>query len=235
MTRPKIKICGNTNLSDSKMVASFRPDYMGWIFSPHSIRQINQESAATFIQEVKQLQPKIQHVGVFAGNSVESIVDLNKFLTQNQAALDFFQVVESAEFVAELRKADSATAIIPVIRPTRKIQNADFEPYNTHKTFGRLDALDTLKADKKNSPPFYILDRFDATAKGGTGKQIDADFFAPVRFQFLVAGGINPTNALEILKLSGAIGIDLSSGVESTPGKKDKAKLEQLFRNVWDL
>ena len=236
MTRPKIKICGNTNLNDSKMIASFKPDYMGWIFSPHSIRQINQESAATIIQEVKQLQPQIQHVGVFAGNSVESIVKLNKFLTQSQVALDFFQVVESAEFVAELRKADAATPIIPVIRPTRKIQNADFELYELNITSNTTESFDTLnasKADKENSPPFYILDRFDITAKGGTGKQIDADFFAPVRFQFLVAGGINPTNALDIVKLSGAIGIDLSSGVESEPGKKDKAKIEQLFKNMW--
>ncbi|MBW7857037.1 MAG: hypothetical protein H3C43_01750, partial [Leptonema sp. (in: Bacteria)] len=110
------------------------------------------------------------------------------------------------------RKA-TTTPVIPVIRPTQKLSNTDFEP---------------------TAPSaFYILDKFDATAKGGTGKQIDADFFAPVRFQFLVAGGINPTNALNIVKLSGAIGIDLSSGVESEPGKKDKAKIEQLFKNMW--
>lgn len=184
---------------------------MGWIFSPHSIRQIDQNQAAAFIQEIKRIQPSIQHVGVFAANSVKSIVDLNEFLIKKKAALDYLQVVESIEFVAQLRKA-TTTPVIPVIRPTQKLSNADFEP---------------------TAPSaFYVVDRYDPVEKGGTGKQIDADFFAPVRFQFLVAGGINPTNAVEILKLSDAWGIDLSSGVESKPGKKEKTKLELLFRSL---
>jgi phosphoribosylanthranilate isomerase len=51
-----------------------------------------------------------------------------------------------------------------------------------------------------------------------------------VRYPFLIAGGINAENARRLLTESGAIGIDLSSGVESAPGEKDPRKLEDLFR-----
>ncbi len=212
-----IKICGNVRHVDAMLVASFNPDFMGWIFSPFSKRRLDRSRAARMIRSVRSRHPGIRHVGVFAGNSVLSILALGRYLAEHEASLDFFQVTEGAGFIHRLRDLQSgenipAAPVIPVLRPTQRIDDLDFV---------------------KTSPsPFWVLDRFDPVAKGGTGQQIDTSLFAPVRYPFLVAGGINAKNARDILKQSGAAGIDLSSGVESAPGEKDPQKLEDLFRNM---
>lgn len=189
---------------------------MGWIFSPFSKRRLDRSRAARMIRYVRSRHPGIRHVGVFAGNPVLSILALSRYLAEHEASLDFLQVFEGAGFIHRLRdlqKDESVTVpVIPVLRPTRRIDDLDFV---------------------KTSPsPLWVLDRFDPVAKGGTGQQIDTSLFAPVRYPFLVAGGINAKNARDILKKSGAVGIDLSSGVESAPGEKDPQKLEDLFRNM---
>ncbi len=207
-----IKICGNVLHEDAMLVASFHPDFMGWIFSPFSKRKVDRTRAARMIRFVRARHPQIRHVGVFAGNPVLSIVDLCKFLSAHDAPLDLLQVTEGAGFIKRLRDLlkGKSPAVIPVLRPTERITDLDFV---------------------KTSPsPLWILDRYDPVAKGGTGKPIDPSLFAEVRYPFLVAGGVNATNAHQILKASGAAGVDLASGIESSPGKKDPKKLEQFFQ-----
>jgi phosphoribosylanthranilate isomerase len=209
-----IKICGNVRHEDAMLVASFQPDFMGWIFSPFSKRRVDRSRAARMIRSVRLRHPGIRHVGVFAGNSVLSILALSRYLFEHEASLDFLQVTEGAGFIHRLRdlqkKESVAVPVIPVLRPTQRIDNLDFF---------------------KTSPsPLWVLDRYDPAARGGTGQTIDPSLFAPVRYPFLIAGGINAENARRLLTESGAIGIDLSSGVESAPGEKDPRKLEDLFR-----
>lgn len=241
---PYIKICGNLHATDSLLVASYAPDFMGWIFSPFSPRRIERLRAAHLIRRIREIQPSIRHVGVFAGNPPDWIVETDRRLRRSGGGLDYLQITESTGFIVRLRArlrythGVAATPVIPVIRPTAPISKQSF----------------AFTAPS----PFWILDRFDPHAKGGTGKRIPPEFFhslealerheakhpaaagqsveemptagRPAEYPFLIAGGIRPENAVEALRESGARGIDVSSGLERQPGVKDPELLKALFQ-----
>lgn len=83
-------------------------------------------------------------------------------------------------------------------------------------------------------PARYIL--ADA-ASGGSGTLCNWDYAAKLAAgrSVILAGGITPENAVEALRKTGACGIDLSTGVETSPGIKSKEKIEQLFKNLKTL
>ncbi len=91
--------------------------------------------------------------------------------------------------------------------------------------------IDTM-ADYKC--PARLIDAFSPEAYGGTGKRIDSEIVNAVREKHTLwlAGGINPGNIEDILKRFKPELIDLSSGVEESPGRKDPGKLEELFRRA---
>lgn len=216
---PFIKVCGNLHATDSLLVASFSPDFMGWIFSPFSLRRIERLRASHLIRRIRESHPRIRHVGVFAGNGPREILEIDRRLRRAGSPLDYLQVTEGIGFIARLRAklrlahGVNATPVVPVIRPTEEVGDRSF----------------AFTAPS----PFWILDRFDPRAKGGTGQRIPPEFFdasRPLRYPFLIAGGIRPENALQALRETGARGVDVSSGLELRPGVKDPALLEALFR-----
>ncbi len=205
--KPIIKICGNQNLENAIMVASFKPDFMGWIFSPRSKRQIFPENAKRYINIIRDKYPEIFHIGVFADNSIENIIKISNFLKEE---FKFIQVVEESKFITELRKKIDIE-VIPVIRPKDKLNENLFA-----ETF---------------PSPFWIIDKYDDQQKGGTGKSVPLDFFEKkIHFPFLIAGGINKDNFLEYIESTGAIGIDINSGVEESPGMKSYKKLKEFYK-----
>ncbi|MEM9018544.1 MAG: phosphoribosylanthranilate isomerase [Verrucomicrobiota bacterium] len=83
----------------------------------------------------------------------------------------------------------------------------------------------------------FLIDGFSPNQVGGTGKRVSGESFQRLERRyptekFCIAGGIGPENVKEVLEESGAKRIDVNSGVESSPGVKDVAKLEELFRSV---
>lgn len=83
----------------------------------------------------------------------------------------------------------------------------------------------------------FLIDGFSPDRVGGTGKRVSGQSFRKLtdRYpneKFCIAGGIGPKNVVEVLRESGAKRIDVNSGVESAPGVKDSAKLEELFRLI---
>ncbi len=218
--RPLIKICGNKITSECFKVASFKPDMMGWIFSPLSPRRVEVEKAIRIIRQIRDFHPEIYHVGVFAGNSIKEIMNIVQEFIKKSSKLDFLQVVEGSGFIIRLRNLmiqnQLFIPVIPVIRPDRKI-------------------IEDLFIPTKPSL-FWILDRFDPVLKGGTGKTIPEEFFSnSLSIKFILAGGINPENAVDLLKKSSAMGIDVSSGVEDAPGYKNKEKLQSLFNKIYSF
>lgn len=216
---PFIKVCGNLHATDSLLVASFSPDFMGWIFSPFSLRRIERLRASHLIRRIRDSNPRIRHVGVFAGNAPREILEIDRRLRRAGAPLDYLQVTESIGFIARLRAklrlahGGHATPVVPVIRPTETVGDRSF----------------VFTAPS----PFWILDRFDPRAKGGTGQRIPPKYFdasRPIAYPFLIAGGIRPENAVQALRETRARGVDVSSGLELQPGVKDPALVEALFR-----
>ncbi len=214
--RPLIKICGNKFYEEVLKVAKYNPDFMGWIFSPYSPRKIDIEDALKQLIYLKEKSYNILTVAVFSGNSIDEIIKIVKYLNQYKC-LDLIQITEESHFINNLRmnldKNDIYIPVIPVIRPQQIITEQIFLPFEPSL--------------------FYILDRFDPEKKGGTGKQIPSEYFnKPITKPYLIAGGINPNNVIEILTYSKAKGIDLSSGIEDQPGIKNEKKLEELFLKV---
>jgi len=214
---PIVKICGNKIFSESIKVASFGPDLMGWIFSPYSPRQISIEKAPLIIKNIQKEYPHIFHVGVFSGNPIYEILQIVIILKEKSNGLDLIQVTENSGFIQRLRdvllKKEIDLPVIPVIRPQ--------EPITEEMFFPTAPSL------------FWIIDRFDPQKKGGTGKTIPTDFFKnKVNKPFLIAGGINPDNVIDFLKISKAKGVDISSGLEDSPGIKNEGKLIKLFEKI---
>ncbi|MCS7204587.1 MAG: phosphoribosylanthranilate isomerase [Leptospiraceae bacterium] len=217
---PLVKICGNKYLDEAYKVAKFHPDFMGWIFAKQSPRKVNTDEAKSIIKQIKRDFPEIFHVAVFADNSLFEIITITKEINQNEDLIDFLQVVEGADFIDELSKQliekQLMIPIIPVIRPTSVLTDQSF--FSSPMTF------------------LWIVDRYDPKLKGGTGKVIPKELFSEqVSKPFLIAGGIQHTNAKEMLKVSGAKGIDVSSGIEDAPGVKNEKKLELLFQEIKNL
>ncbi|MBI3396231.1 MAG: phosphoribosylanthranilate isomerase [Spirochaetia bacterium] len=214
-----VKICGNHSESDAVMTASFGPDLMGWIFSWKSPRRAHPETAAQIIQIIRGASPEIRHVGVFAGNSVGEILNI----VRRCPVLDYLQIVEGSGFVQALGRRivrpglerDFFTdrpvtlPVIPVIRPVRPVFEKDLNRYG--------------------NVPLFIVDAFDPHRPGGTGKRINPELVQHITLPFLLAGGMTPDNVVEAVSLVPCAGVDVSSGVESSPGKKDREKVRDFI------
>lgn len=196
----KIKICGITNKLDAINAASLGIDMMGFVFYTKSKRFIEPLSAKDIINE---LPPDIIKVGVFVdedAGKVRSIAD--------EAGLDVLQFHgnETPEFCAAFK-----------------------DDFKVIKAF-RLKDKEDLKKINGYDVDYYLLDTFKADVIGGTGEVFDwkilKDFeiLKPV----ILSGGLNVTNVGKAMREIVPYGVDVSSGVESTPGKKD-AKLMKKF------
>lgn len=215
-----IKVCGNRYAADAHMVASFQPDFMGWIFVPSSPRLITPEEASEFISGIRADYPDIQHVAVMGGMEPEKLVQLlRRFSEINNARfpVDAIQLIGTSQEIqgvaSSLQQMGADVPIWPVLRVDGPVNDQDL--------------LALAQAD------MYLLDRKVSNALGGTGRTIDEEWIQAITLPYLLAGGINHLNALEKLKTTSARGVDIASGLEDgRPGHKDEAKLKALFDSL---
>ncbi len=94
--------------------------------------------------------------------------------------------------------------------------------------------MDDVKAVKTLPGPAVLIDAFSLQSRGGTGRRIDPNLVPAVKEQqeLWLAGGINPGNIIEIIQSFSPDLIDVSSGVEESPGEKDHEKLRILFERI---
>jgi phosphoribosylanthranilate isomerase len=92
------------------------------------------------------------------------------------------------------------------------------------------DPTDIEKADSFFTDAI-LLDAFNPQKYGGTGLTFDWNIIGHIGKRVFLAGGINPDNAAQAIEL-GVYGIDVCSGIEAEPGKKDHKKMKQLFKNI---
>jgi phosphoribosylanthranilate isomerase len=101
------------------------------------------------------------------------------------------------------------------------------------KAFRIKEQKDIRQAEKYFTDAI-LLDAFDPKKYGGTGLTFDWNVVGHINKRVFLAGGINPDNVVKAVEL-GVYGIDVCSGVESNPGKKDHRKLKKLFDNIRHL
>jgi phosphoribosylanthranilate isomerase len=201
----KVKICGITNYEDAQAALDMGADLLGFNFYPKSPRFVPPEKARKVISK---LPGFISIAGVFVNESIEQIHE-----TQNLCQLDWLQLHgdEDTEFCKQFLSHN-----VKVMKAIRVKDQEDIEKADDFFT----DAI--------------LLDAFDPEKYGGTGLTFDWNIVGHINKRVFLAGGINPDNAAQAVEL-GVYGIDVCSGIEAEPGKKDHKKMKKLFANIQHL
>src|SRR5271163_2381831 len=201
----KVKICGITNLGDARRAVEAGADFLGFNFYLKSSRYIAPAAARRIVQG---LPEKVASVGVFVNEPEQEMLAIAR-----RVGLDYVQLHgdETAEMVSRLRRS---VRVIKAIRVRDSFRVAQLA------TFRRASSI--------------LLDGFDARLRGGTGKSFDWKLAkgAGRKRQIFLAGGLTPENAAEAVSVARPFAIDVCSGVESRPGKKDAARMRALVAAV---
>ena len=206
----KVKICGVTTPADARLAVDLGADFIGLNFYRPSPRRIDVDAAARIRRAVGD---RAQAVGIFVNHTREQVEAIDR-----QVGLDYLQFSgdEGPELVAEFR--DRAIRV-------RRVGGVAAAP-------GRIPDEDCWAV---------LIDRAHDRLYGGSGESWDYAAAADLALapaggrarRVFIAGGIGPGNVAEVAAaVPGAYAVDTCSGVESSPGHKDRAKLEQLFANL---
>ena len=194
-----VKICGITRPQDAERAIALGATAIGFIFWPSSPRRIGLEAA----RSIGRLVPaSVLKVGVFVDAPAEELARM-----VDEAGLDAVQL-HGSESPALVRGLEAR-----VIKAVA-LGSPDAEAQIAQWTGTTL-----------------LLDAHDPVRHGGTGRVVDWDRAAGLasRHEVILAGGLNPENVAEAVRRVRPAGIDVSSGVEQTPGVKDLVKLAALF------
>ena len=223
-----IKICGTTSLEDAVLAMRAGADALGFIFYPGSARYIEPQAAR---QIVARLPEKIEKVGVFVDQPSDAILSLAAKVGLTAVQL----LVSDDPFLAE-QLADPQNPqfkkMWPKGRPALKILVA--VSMRTDPEAGVAKA----KEWKAGEVYAFLLDSGSLTQHGGTGTTFDwqaasakaEDLRALGRIA--VAGGLNSANVGEAMSILKPWGVDVVSGVEAQPGKKDPEKVKAFISAV---
>jgi phosphoribosylanthranilate isomerase len=206
MLTPKVKICGITNLDDAEKALELGTDLLGFNFYPKSPRYIEPLKAEEIIRK---LPASIDIVGIFVNADPETIRKIAGDLMLNWVQL---HGDESPGFCSQFDNIPAQT-----IKAIRVKNSKDIEYAKNFTT----DAL--------------LLDAYNPALYGGTGQRFDwsslPQLTAHILGKAFLAGGITPENVAKAISL-GFYGIDICSGIEDAPGKKNYKKMEKLFKNI---
>jgi len=215
----RVKICGITRLEDARLAVDLGASALGFNFYPRSPRYIPPAAASTII---RQLPPFVVTVGVFADET-----DAGRVCAVAREARVGALQLHGPRFPA---------ANGPVVSgPTVNGPNVN-GVFGDYPVIRAVPIRDRIEPEQFAVPGVsaFLLDAFDPELIGGTGKTIDwavareAKKFGPV----ILAGGLTPENVGEAIWQVKPFAVDVASGVESAPGKKDPAKLRAFFAAV---
>lgn len=213
-----IKICGITNLEDARTAVDAGADALGFVFYEKSPRYVDPEAACQIVAE---LPKSVEKVGVFASDAADCVAIARQCgLTAVQVQISFGGRA-SYDPNSELRAVSSSNPI---------------KVYLAWPAAWLIDS--TRQPDFKEPLDTIFLDSGTPQQPGGTGKAFDWAKAAPwvesvrKRVNVVVAGGLTPGNVAEAMSILKPWGVDVSSGVEAKPGKKDPEKVRAFIAAV---
>ncbi len=200
----KIKICGITNAEDAQVAVDAGADALGFIFYAQSPRFVEIQTVKSIVD---QLPPFVLPIGVF----------VNEEQTMVQNIMDACGLA-LAQLHGDETPVYCETLGHPVLKGIRLRDRSSFLALAEYK--GRAGVRG------------FLLDAFSETAYGGTGSVADWDLAAEAAkaAPILLAGGLSPENVQDAIQKVHPYGIDVSSGVEASPGKKDHAKVHAFMK-----
>lgn len=230
-----VKVCGITTLEDALNAARMGADALGFVFAP-SPRRVTADQVRSI---VSRLPESVTTVGVFVNAPVQEISALRTY-----CGLDVIQLHgdEPEEFVAALDgqiiKAVRACAASSDQGACREV-GAGFKPAPTGGSEAYQKPYLTeriLVSDRLHgyASATILLDTHCGEARGGTGKAFDwrQAVEAARRRPVILAGGLSPDNVAEAIADVAPCGVDVCSGVESEPGRKDYARMSRFIRTA---
>jgi phosphoribosylanthranilate isomerase len=198
----KVKICGITNLEDAKSAAEVGADAIGFIFYRESPRYIPVQKAADIIRAIP---PFVLTVGVFVNETPEIIHEAVK-----RCSLSLVQLHgdETPEFCRSLN--------LRAIKAIRVFKEEDLNPIDSFPVEG------------------ILIDSYQPGQFGGTGMAINWKILKGISKNrpVILSGGLTPQNVEEAIETVSPYAVDVSSGVEKEPGKKDREKMKQFIQNA---
>ncbi|MFN8390481.1 MAG: phosphoribosylanthranilate isomerase [Bdellovibrionota bacterium] len=204
----KIKVCGITTLEDAKLALALGADALGFNFYPKSPRYIAPADAQTI---VRMLPKQAWMTGVFVNSSREEVSQIARMV-----ALDTLQF-----------HGDEDVSFIEGWNEWRVMKAIRLGSGHTAEHVAELAKV----AD------YLLVDSYQPGAPGGTGSEVPEPLLSRIASEVdfakvFLAGGLRPENVESKIRQFRPFAVDVASGVESAPGKKDASLLEQFFKAV---
>jgi phosphoribosylanthranilate isomerase len=223
-----VKICGITNLEDALTAIEAGADALGFVFYAKSPRNVDLEDVGRMAAE---LPEQVERVGVIVPRSMEDItfVARSARVTALQLHLSLM-----APLMADSSSAYGMNAFAPATKIFLALPAAPFIERKSSPDFA------ALRGDHLPNGIFdtVFLDSGTPAQPGGIGRPFDWHAAAPLvadmkkQVNVVLAGGLNPENVAEAIGVLHPWGVDVSSGVEAIPGKKDPEKVRAFIRAV---
>ena len=207
--RTRVKICGITNGQDASDAVELGADALGFNTYAGSRRFVDLNKEAEWIRE---LPAHVTKVAVMVNPTIAEAEEVFK--------LPFIDMVQFHGNEDEKFCAHFASIGLPFI-----------------KAVAVKDAL-SLRDLERFGTPHVLLDAYSPEAYGGTGRRIEAELLRnftagdAAGLRFILSGGLNPDNVREMIDSVHPHAVDVASGVESAPGRKDKGLVEKFIRAV---
>ncbi|MBU1894351.1 MAG: phosphoribosylanthranilate isomerase, partial [Candidatus Omnitrophica bacterium] len=208
----KVKVCGITNEEDAVEAVQCGADFLGFIFIENTTRFVEESVIKKIVScNLRKTKQDIVFVGLFKDENLEKVTEKVNYCGLNCVQL---HGDESPDYCARLKKVlleeyDTALTVIKSFKVAEEI----------------LPNIDYSVRDY-DSADYFVFDTFHSTLAGGTGTKFNVEVLKKKKWQiekpFFVAGGLTPQNVSDVVKNIAPYGVDVSSGVESVPGKKDK-------------
>ncbi len=206
----RIKICGITTVDDALLACELGADAVGFIFYKKSPRHITPDAAAGI---VRQLPPHVARIGVFVKTTPEDIQSYLRDIPLTAAQLH-------GDYVISDFQQFPPQHVIAVARVSNTFTVSELSIFEQHAAA-------------------ILLDTHKKGLYGGTGKTFDWQAAVDAKAnggllanRIILAGGLNPDNAQQAAEIVQPYALDISSGVEAEPGKKDPHKLRKLFQQL---
>jgi phosphoribosylanthranilate isomerase len=201
----KVKICGITNWLDARRAIDAGADFLGFNFYSGSPRYVTPAKARLIVRRLPKL---IAAVGVFVNETEEKTLEIARAVGLHCVQLHGDETPATVEHVGRLFPVIKALRVKKLLRPAKMAR------------YKHARAL--------------LLDGFDAAQWGGTGRTFDWRVARGARrgTKLFLAGGITPENVAAAIRTVRPYAVDVCSGVEAKPGKKDPARIKAFMREV---
>jgi phosphoribosylanthranilate isomerase len=204
LRRTRVKVCGITEKADVIHAVEAGVDALGFIFAEGSPRRVEPEKAKELLRSVP---PFVDSVGVFVNEDPDLVTDIVKYCGLTMVQLHGSEPVDYCQLM----------------------------PVRILKAFSVKADTDASELDKyKDVAAGYLLDTYHKEMAGGSGQSFDWRLVKDLQVPgpLFLAGGLGPDNIREAIRAVHPFAVDVNSGVEIEPGRKDHEKISELVRQV---